>query len=411
MKDLDKRVVITGVGIISCLGNNIDTVSKSLQNGTPGYEVDEERIKLGFRCPITGVIKDFDEKNYLDRKKRKTMALSTLWAYAATQQAVDDSGLSHELIASPDTGIIFGNDSVAQPTIEMAEELMKYKETKMLGSGAIFKIMNSTVTMNLSTIFNTKGANWTIAAACASGSHSVGQAAELIKNGHQLRMIAGGAQEINWHSMASFDALGAFSLNINEPKKASKPFDKDRDGLIPSGGSASLILERMDLALKRGAKIYGEIVAYSFSSDGEDLSIPNGIGAELVINKVLKMSNLNPEDIDYINAHATSTPGGDKKEAGAIYNIFGNKTYVSSTKSMTGHECWMAGASEIIYSLLMMRDKFLAPNINFVEGDDVTQKINVINKKINCNPKIILSNSFGFGGTNAAVILRKIENY
>ncbi len=324
-------------------------------------------------------------------------------------QAVKDSGLTDDLINNIETGIIFGHDSVAQPTVEMAEELMKTKDTKMLGSGSIFTIMNSTVTMNLSTIFHTRGANWSISGACASGSHAVGQASELIKNGQQERIIVGGCQEINWHSMASFDALQAFSINfLNNYKKSSRPFDKDRDGLIPSGGAACLILERMDLALKRNAKIYGEIAAYSFSADGEDISIPNGIGAELAIRKVLKSSGIQPEQIDYINAHATSTPGGDKKEAWAINRIFGNKTYVSSTKSMTGHECWMAGASEVIYCLLMIRDKFLAPNINFIEGDEETKKINVFNKKIDSEPKIILSNSFGFGGTNATLIIKKI---
>ena len=405
--DSKERVVVTGIGITSCLGNDIDSVSHSLQNGIPGYDIDPERKDLGFRGPITGIIKNFDPKNYLDRKRRKTMSLSTVWAYASAEQAIKDSGLSEKEIANPETGVIFGHDSVAQPTVEMADELRKYKETKMLGSGYIFQIMNSTVTMNLSTIFHTKGANWSIAAACASGSHSVGQGAELIRNGHQERIIAGGAQEINWHSMASFDALGAFSIsNLDNPKKASKPFDKNRDGLIPSGGGATLILERLDLALKRNAKIYAEILGYSFSADGEDLSIPNGLGAKLVMEKVLARTNIKASEIDYINAHATSTPGGDSKEAWAIYNVFGDRPYVSSTKSMTGHECWMAGASELIYSIIMMRDGFLAPNINFTEGDEETCKINVINKKIDIKPKIILSNSFGFGGTNAALILR-----
>ena len=409
MQDQTKRVVVTGMGIISCLGNDIDTVSQSLQNGNPGYEIDPQRKDLGFRCPITGVIKNFNPKDYLDRKRRKTMALSTVWAYAATKQAVIDSGLTDDLIASPETGIIFGHDSVAQPTIEMSQELLKYKDTKMVGSGSIFQIMDSTVTMNLSTIFQTKGANWSIAAACASGAHSIGQGADLIRNGHQERIIAGGAQEINWHSMASFDALGAFSININDPKKASRPFDKDRDGLIPSGGAAAVILERLDIALERGAKIYGEILSYAFSSDGDDMSNPNGIGAELAITKVLKNIGMKPEEIDYINAHATSTPNGDKMEALAISKVFGDKPYVSSTKSMTGHECWMAGASEVIYSLLMIRDGFLAPNINFVEGDENSKKINIISKRVDFKPKTILSNSFGFGGTNAAIILKKYE--
>jgi len=409
MVDPKNRVVVTGMGIISCLGNNIDMASTSLQNGTPGYDIDPERQKLGFRSPLTGMIKNFDPKDYLDRKKRKTMALSTVWAYAATEQALKDSGLTEDLIQSNETGVIFGHDSVSQPNIEMANELMamETKDTKSLGSGYIFQIMNSTVSMNISTILRTKGANWSIAGACASGAHTIGQAADLIRNGHQERIIAGGAQEINWHIMASFDALGAFNTDIENPLKASKPFDKDRSGLVPSGGAACVILERLDLALKRNAKIYGEIAAYSFSADGADMSAPNGEGAELAMNKVLKRAGVNASEIDYINAHATSTPVGDGMEAKAIFNIFGSRPYVSSTKSMTGHECWMAGASEVVYSLLMMRDGFLAPNINFVEGDEITSKINVINKKLDFKPKTILSNSFGFGGTNAALILRK----
>lgn len=405
----DKRVVITGMGIISCLGNDLDSVSNSLQNGTPGYDIDPERVELGFRSPLTGIIKDFNPKNYLDRKKRKTMSLSTIQAYAATEQALKQSGISDELISSPETGIIFGHDSVAQPSYEAAKTLLAEKDTKNVGSGSIFQIMNSTVTMNLSTILHTKGASWSIAGACASGSHAVGQAAELIRSGQQERMIAGGAQEINWHVMGSFDALGAFSTTVDNPLQACRPFDKDRNGLVPSGGAASVILERLDLAKKRNAPILGEVLSYSFSSDGEDMSSPNGIGAQLVIEKSLKRAGLSAKDIEYINAHATATPAGDGKEAMAIYNVFGSTPYVSSTKSMTGHECWMAGASETIYSLLMLRDNFIAPNINFIEGDEYSSKINIINKAINSKINTILSNSFGFGGTNAALIFRRYE--
>ncbi|HBD93379.1 MAG: beta-ketoacyl synthase [Spirochaetes bacterium GWF1_31_7] len=405
----ENRVVVTGMGIISCLGNTIADVSHSLQNGIPGYGIDQERINLGFRSPLTGIIKNFDEKAYLDRKRRKTMSLSTLWAYAASEQAIKDSGLPSDLIASPETGIIFGHDSVAEPSYLATKTLLEEKSSKSIGSGYIFQIMNSTVTMNLSTIFNTKGANWSIAGACASGSHAIGQAAELIRTGQQERMIAGGAQEINYHVMASFDALNAFSVSIENPTMASKPFDKSRDGLVPSGGAASVVLERMDLAMARGATIYGEIVAYSFSSDGDDMSAPNGIGAELAMKKTLKRAGLTPADIQYINAHATATPRGDGMEALAISNLFGNKPLVSSTKSMTGHECWMAGASETIYSLIMIKDKFIAPNINFSEPDEYSSKINIVSKKLDFNLKTVLSNSFGFGGTNSALIIRAVE--
>lgn len=227
------RVVITGMGIISCLGNTLDEVSKSLQNGTPGYEIDPERTAVGMRSPLTGTIKNFEPKNYLDRKRRKTMALSTIWAYAAAEQAIKDSNLKQEEIESTETGIIFGHDSVAEASYLATKILMEEKDSKNIGSGSIFQIMDSTVTMNLSTIFHTKGANWSLAGACASGSHAIGQAAELIRNCDQERVIAGGAQEINYNVMASFDALNAFSTNVEHPEKASRPFDKDRDGLIP----------------------------------------------------------------------------------------------------------------------------------------------------------------------------------
>lgn len=407
MSDYKDRVVVTGVGIISCLGNNINEVTKSLREGISGYDIDPVRVEMGFRSPMTGMIRNFEPKDYLDRKKRKTMSLSTIWAYASAEQAVLDSGLKPENLESTETGVIFGHDSVSQPNVEMADELRKSGETKSLGSGYIFQVMDSTVTMNLSTIFKTKGANWTLAAACASGAHSIGQAADLIRNGHQERIIAGGAQEINWHVMASFDALNAFSVNIQNPTKASRPFDKNRDGLVPSGGAATVILERMDLALARGVKIYGEIIGYGFSADGADISIPDGIGAEVAMRKALKRANISPDKIEYINAHATSTPGGDLKEAQAIFNVFGNKPYVSSTKSMTGHECWMAGASEVIYSLIMMNEGFIAPNVNFTEGDEYSSKINIVNKTLNYKPSMVLSNSFGFGGTNAALIIKK----
>ncbi len=403
------RVVITGMGIVSCLGNDLETVADSLKNGRPGYEIDPERIDYKFRCPMTGTIKNFDSKNYLDRKKRKTMSDSTVWAYASALDAIKDSGLTEDLIQSTETGVIYGHDSVAKPSIDMYKELIEYKETKMLGSGYIFKMMNSTVTMNLSTLFKTQGANWSVAGACASGAHAIGQGFELIKNGHQERIIAGGAQEINWEIMASFDALGAFSTYIDDPLKASRPFDKTRTGLVPSGGAATIILESLENALKRGAKIYGEIIGYGFSADGDDMSSPNGIGAQVAMKKLLKSSGVKPDMIDYINAHATSTPAGDEKEAEAIYNVFGIKPYVSSTKSMTGHECWMAGASEIVYSMLMMRDNFVAPNINFTEGENFAAKINIVNKKTDAKLNYIVSNSFGFGGTNAALMIKRFD--
>lgn len=278
-----------------------------------------------------------------------------------------------------------------------------------MGSGAIFKSMNSTVTMNLSTIFKLKGINLTISAACASGSHSLGLAYMMIKNGFQEMIICGGAQETNKYSMASFDGLGVFSAREDEPAKASRPFDAGRDGLIPSGGAASLIVESLESAQRRGAPIIAEIIGYGFSSNGGHISTPNVDGPALAMERALKQSGLKASDIDYINAHATSTPIGDANEARAIYEIFGNKVPVSSTKSMTGHECWMAGASEVIYSILMMQNDFVAPNINLENPDNEAQKINLVSKTKNQKIDVFLSNSFGFGGTNSALIVKKFD--
>jgi 3-oxoacyl-[acyl-carrier-protein] synthase-1 len=262
--------------------------------------------------------------------------------------------------------------------------------------------------MNLATIFKLKGVNFTISAACSSGSHSIGMAYLLIKHGYQERVICGGAQEIHLLSMATFDALGAFSVREDEPTKASRPFDKHRDGLIPSGGGATVVVESLESAQKRGATILGEIVGYGFSSNGGHISNPTVDGPARSLQMALNQAGMKTTDIDYINAHATSTPQGDANEAQSIHQVFGDvKPPVSSTKSMTGHECWMAGASEIIYSLQMMHNDFVAPNINFEEPDEFSAKLNIqpttINKKIN----VFLSNSFGFGGTNSSLIVKR----
>jgi 3-oxoacyl-[acyl-carrier-protein] synthase-1 len=278
----------------------------------------------------------------------------------------------------------------------------------LLGSGAIFQTMNCTVTMNLSTIFKLKGINFTLAAACASGSHSIGMAYLMIKWGLQNQIICGGAQEVSEYTFGAFDGLSAFSVRESEPTKASRPFDKDRDGLVPSGGGATVILESLDSALKRGATILAEVVGYGFSSNGEHISNSNVDGQLRSLSMALKDAKLSAKDIDYINAHATSTPGGDKVEAQALNELFGSsKTPISSTKSMTGHECWMAGASEIVYSLLMMENSFIAPNINFETPDEDSAKLNIIAKTRQQPVNTVLSNSFGFGGTNSTLIIKK----
>jgi 3-oxoacyl-[acyl-carrier-protein] synthase I len=282
------------------------------------------------------------------------------------------------------------------------------KDTMLVGSGAVFQTMNSTVTMNLATIFKLRGVNFTISAACASGSHAIGLGYHFIKTGLQDCIITGGAQEINPLSMSNFDALSAFSQHESDPPRASRPFDKDRDGLIPSGGAATVVLESQESAEKRGANILAEVVGYGFSSNGEHISNPTVGGPVRSLLMALKDAGLPPEAVDYINAHATSTQAGDSSEAKALVEVFGEKKVpVSSTKSMTGHECWMAGASEIVYSMIMMQNGFIAPNINFKNPDEDSSKLDIVKTRKEKDIDVFLSNSFGFGGTNSSLIVKK----
>ena len=404
-----RRVVITGMGIYSCLGENLNEVKESLYKGKSGIIYDAERKEFGYRSGLTGMVKDPNIKKELSRRERISMGQEAQFAYVATVEALKNAKIDDQFLLDNEIGILYGNDSTSQSVVESIDKVRDKKDTTLVGSGAIFKSMNCTVTMNLATIFKLKGINLTVSAACASGSQSVGLGYHLIKSGLQDTIICGGAQEINKYAMATFDGLGVFSVNDANPSKASRPFDKNRDGLIPSGGAASLILESYESAIKRGAPILGEIVGHGFSSNGEHISTPNVDGPTRALNKALKQSGLKPEQIDYINAHATSTPVGDQNEAKAIHGVFGSKPYVSSTKSMTGHECWMAGASEIIYSMLMMENSFIAPNINLDEPDEYSEKLNLVKQTLDKNIDVFLSNSFGFGGTNSVIIVKKLK--
>jgi 3-oxoacyl-[acyl-carrier-protein] synthase-1 len=406
---MENRVVITGMGIYSCIGTSLEEVKESLYHGKSGIVLDENRKEFGFRSGLTGVVPKPDLKNLLNRRQRISMGEESEYAYTATLDALKQANVNQDFLDNNEVGILYGNDSVSKAVVESIDIAREKKDTTLMGSGAIFKSMNSTVTMNLSTIFRLKGINLTVSAACASGSHSLGLAFMMIKNGFQEMIICGGAQETNHYSMASFDALGVFSARENEPTKASRPFDSARDGLIPSGGAATLIVESLESAQKRGATILGEIIGYGFSSNGGHISTPNVDGPALAMNKALQQSGLQAKDIDYINAHATSTPIGDANEAKAIHEIFGSEIPVSSTKSMTGHECWMAGASEVVYSMLMMQNDFIAPNINLENPDEDAQMINLIAETKNQKIDVFLSNSFGFGGTNSALIVKKFQ--
>jgi len=400
------RVAITGIGIVSSLGTSLDSVSAALRGGESGIVVDPERIEVGFRSPLTGQIRNFDGKAGLSRKQRKTMTDFGVWAYAATRDALDTAGLEDEQLRNPQTGLLFGCDSSCIAAIEQTDQVRRAGETAGIKSGLIFRSMTSTVTMNLNTLLGTQGASWSLSSACSSGGHAIGQAADLIALGRQERVICGAAQEINWESMCSFDAIGAFSRRIDSPAQACRPFDAERDGLVPSGGAAAVILERYDIATARGATILGEVLSYSFSSDGSHLSVPSGEGLERAMTDAVQRAGLELREIDYLCAHATSTPAGDAAEARAIKNVFGEKQpHVSSLKSMTGHELWMSGASQVVYSALMARDGFIAPNLNFVAGDADTEGLNIVRETLPFPPRKVLCNSAGFGGTNSCLIL------
>ncbi len=403
------RVVITGMGIYSVIGKNLTEVRDSLYHGRSGIIFDPVRKELGFRSALTGFVERPQLKGILDRRMRVGLPVQGEYAYLSTVEALKTAVLDQEYLDTHEVGILFGNDSSAVPVVESVDILRQKKDTMMIGSGYIFQSMNSTVSMNLSVIFRLKGVNFTLSGACASGSHALGIGYLLIRQGLQEMIICGGAQEINAESTASFDALNAFSIREAEPEKASRPFDRDRDGLVPSGGAATLILESYESARKRGAYIFGEMVGYGFSSNGEHISLPNVDGPVRAMQKALKDRDISPESIGYINAHATSTPAGDSNEASAIDLVFGkSKPLVSSTKSMTGHEMWMGGASEVIYSTLMMNEGFIAPNINLEHPDEITSKLNLVTTTKKTSFDTFLSNSFGFGGTNSSLIVRKI---
>lgn len=408
---MSRRIVITGMGIWSCLGTDIEAVKQSLYEGKSGIGLDKDRLTYGYRSGLTGVVEQpIITKQMLDRHTRAGMSEEAQYAYMASRQAFAQAGIDDQYLRENEVGCIFGNDSSAKPVIESSKIMDAKHDSAMLGYGLIFQSMNSTVNMNLSTIFHLRGVNFTISAACASGSHSIGLGYMLIKQGLQDMVLCGGAQETNYYSMASFDALGAFSIRMDDPTKASRPFDRDRDGLIPSGGAAALVLEEYDHAIARGATILAEVVGYGFSSNGGGISEPSDEGSVTAMSRAIKDAGVELDDIDYINAHATSTHQGDMYEAIALDRMFhGQRALISSTKSMTGHECWMAGASEIVYSIIMMHNNFVAPNINLENPDEYSEKLNLTDRTVDMEVNTVLSNSFGFGGTNSALVIKKVK--
>ena len=406
---MSDRVVVTGVGIWSCIGKNVEEVKQSLYNGDSGIGVDNDRLEYGYHSALTGIVPKPNLKKLLDRRVRTGMSEEAEYAFMASKEAFEMAGMDDDYLRKNEVGVIFGNDSSAKAVVESDQMMQTTHDSELIGSGNIFQSMNSTVNMNMSTVFHLRGVNFSVSAACASGSHSIGLAYLLIKQGLQDVVLCGGAQEVNKYAMASFDALGAFSKRMDEPTRASRPFDKNRDGLVPSGGAAALVLESYEHAVERGATILAEICGYGFSSNGGGISQPSDDGSYIAMSRALSDAGVDAGDIDYVNAHATSTHQGDMFESIALSRLFdGKKALISSTKSMTGHECWMAGASEAVYSIIMMRNGFVAPNINFENPDEYSSRLNIASRRVDCEINVVLSNSFGFGGTNSAIVIRKV---
>jgi 3-oxoacyl-[acyl-carrier-protein] synthase-1 len=397
------------MGIWSCLGTTLDEVRQSLYTGRSGIVFSQERKDAGFRSPLCADIPQPNLKPFIARNQRQFMPEEAQYAYMATRQALENAALTQDYIDQHEVGLIYGNDSVAESTMVALDKFREFKDTAACGSGAIFQSMNSTVTMNLACLFHLRGINLTASAACASGSQSVGLGALLIRNGLQECVVCGGAQEANMYGVAAFDGIQSFSVRADSPTRASRPFDRDRDGLVPGGGAATLVLESYEHAVRRGAPILAEVVSWGFSGNGDHISTPNIDGPARSLDLCLKNGGVTPEQIGYINAHATSTRIGDAREALAIAQVFGDRSVpVTSTKGQTGHEMWMAGASELIYSILMMKNDFIAASLNFENPDDDTARIHVLPERLETHFDMFLSNSFGFGGTNSTLIIKNL---
>ena len=406
---MEKRVVITGMGIWSCIGTTLDEVRDSLYKGKSGIVFNAERKSLGFRSALCADVPKPDLKPFIPRNQRQFMPEEAQYAYMATRQALENAKLDADYMEHHEIGLIYGNDSVAEATMHALDKFREFHDTAACGSGAIFQSMNSTVTMNLACLFRLKGINLTASAACASGSQSIGLAALLIRNGLQECVVCGGAQEANLYSVAAFDGIQSFSVREDHPTCASRPFDRDRDGLVPGGGAATVVLESYEHAVRRGAPIWGEIVGWGFSGNGDHISTPNIEGPVRSLEACLRNNGVTPKEIGYINAHATSTRIGDAREAQAIARVFGDwQVPVTSTKGQTGHEMWMAGASELVYSMLMMKNDFIAGNLNFENPDEETACIHVLPERKEVHFDMFLSNSFGFGGTNSTLIVKSL---
>jgi len=393
------------MGIISCLGHNLETVAEMLRNGRSGAKLIPERKELGFRSALAAPVTDFPMPD-LDKGFERQLSRNGRMAVACALMSIADAGIAQQELSGERTGVIVGNAGNMEDIFQLIHK--KYTTRRSLTALAMARTMTSTVSANLSVLFQLRGQCMTIGTACSSGATAIGEAAQLIRLGKQDRMLAGGVQEGTWEFDILFDALRVFSMREESPQEASRPFDKDRDGLVPAGGCGLLVLEDYERAVKRGARIRAELLGYGINADGYTMTTPSGEGAVRCMKLALADAGLLPERIEYINAHATSTPLGDAAEAQGIAAVFGDRPYVSSTKSMTGHEIGAGGATEVIYTLLMMERSFVAPSINITQIDEDCQGIRIVaNEAIERELNITLSNSSGFGGVNSSLILKK----
>ena len=400
-----KNVVITGVGIKSCIGNSYDDVLESLKNGKSGIVSNSSYADMGFRSQVSGSM-DIDFSKLIDRKLLRFMGESAAYSYLAAKDAIEMSSLTEEDLDSPRVGIVAGSGGASTRVMVSTADITREKGPKRIGPYAVTKSMGSSISAILGTAFRIKGVNYSISSACATSAHCIGHGADLIKSGQQDIVIAGGGEDEHWSSSSLFDAMGALSSNFNDdPKKASRPYDKNRDGFVISGGSGILILEEEEHAKKRNANILAKLSGYFATSDGYDMVAPSGEGALRCMKGALKSYG---SDVDYINTHGTSTPVGDIAELNAIKELFvNNSPIISSTKSMTGHSLGATGAQEAIYSIMMLRDKFIAPSINIEDVCDEAKGVKLNTETTSSEIKSAMSNSFGFGGTNASLIVTK----
>ena len=404
-----KRAVITGIGAISCIGNNISEITKSLKLGTSGIHFNESYKELGMRSQISGSI-NLNLKDLIDRKHLRFMGEAASYAYLSTAEAIKDSGLDLSRFSSQDVGVIAGSGGASSRSQVEAADIVKSKGVKRIGPYRVTQTMGNTVSAALATFFGIKGVNFSISSACSTSAHCIGSALEQIQLGKQKIILAGGAEDEHWTMSSMFDAMGALSSSYNEsPEKASRPFDKDRDGFVIAGGAGMLVVEELDHALERNADIYAEITGYGATSDGDDMVHPSGEGATNCMLKAVEMHG--KDNIDYINAHGTSTPAGDPVELESIKKVFKDKIPpISSTKSQTGHTLGAAGALESIFSLLMLKNSFISKTLNLSSSIDEGEGLDLVSEVRNQDLDAVMNNSFGFGGTNVSLVFEKLKS-